>query len=728
MIMQQIYIEGLDCPDCAKVLEVDIAKEVGVEKVDLDFMQGRLNVKGDFDLAKVHARIRNLGFKVKDKRDIEQERNAPRGFGSLWAYLRSRVELKLVLIGIVFLLLSLLLNYFQISGWVILAVQLVALSVAGFPVFRSAVNGLFINRSMNINFLMGIASIGAVVIGEPVEAIVMLMLFALSETLEGFTNDKARKVLNEFTELAPQSALLLGESGEKEIAINDIQVGDRILVRAGERFPMDGIVEDGASDVNQAPITGESRLIAKVAGDEVLSGTVNGQGVLTVRVTHRAEDTTIQRIIKLVTEAQSVKAKSHKFIDEFAKYYTPAIVILALLVAVVPPLLFNQPFWNLEGERGWLYRALALLVIGCPCALVISTPVTIISSLIRAARSGIIFKGGIFVEKLAKSKVFAFDKTGTLTKGQPAVSQVRALDCSGDEDCEACNDMLALACALEKHSNHPLREAILVAGRERGVIDRYPPARNLESLSGRGLMGRVDGRLATIGSLALFQADHDTPPRMVDWVREAEQAGQTTMLICDGMAVRGFISVEDEIRPESAAVIRELRNLKIRTVMLTGDNDDVARSVGEKLGIDEIHSHLLPQEKLSAIQELTRVYEHVVMIGEGINDSPALAAAEGGVAIGGAGNAQVLETADVVLLGDDLHKLPFAARLSTFTNRLIMQNIVFSLAVKFVVAGIALAGLTPLWVAVLADMGVSLLVTFNGMRALRYTPKDQPNS
>jgi len=341
MIMQQIYIEGLDCPDCAKVLEVDIAKEVGVEKVDLDFMQGRLNVKGDFDLAKVHARIRNLGFKVKDKRDIEQERNAPRGFGSLWAYLRSRVELKLVLIGIVFLLLSLLLNYFQISGWVILAVQLVALSVAGFPVFRSAVNGLFINRSMNINFLMGIAAIGAVVIGEPIEAIIMLMLFALSETLEGFTNDKARKVLTEFTELAPQSALLLGESGEKEIAISDIQVGDRILVRAGERFPMDGIVEDGASDVNQAPITGESRLIANVAGDQVLSGTVNGQGVLTVRVTHRAEDTTIQRIIKLVTQAQSVKAKSHKFMNEFAKYYTPALVILALLVAVVPPVLFN---------------------------------------------------------------------------------------------------------------------------------------------------------------------------------------------------------------------------------------------------------------------------------------------------------------------------------------------------------------------------------------------------
>jgi Cd2+/Zn2+-exporting ATPase len=726
MKTQQIYIEGLDCPDCAKVLEVDIAKEIGVEKVDLDFLQGRLNIKGDFDLAKVIQRIRNLGFAVKDKRSPVQDSDPPRGLGSLWAYLRSRSELKLVLIGIVFLLLSLLLQYFQISRWVILAVQLVALFIAGLPVFRSAINGLLVNRSLNINFLMSIAAIGAVVIGEPIEAIVMLMLFALSETLEGFTNDKARQVLNEFTELAPQSALLMTESGEKETVVSDIQVGDRILVRAGERFPMDGIVEDGASDVNQAPITGESRLIAKSTGDEVLSGTVNGQSVLTVRITRKAEDTTIQRIIKLVTEAQSVKAKTHKFIDEFAKYYTPAIVILALLVAVVPPLLFNQPFWNLEGERGWLYRALAFLVIGCPCALVISTPVTIISSLIRAARSGIIFKGGIFVEKLARSKAFAFDKTGTLTKGKPVVTQVRALDCSGNENCEACNDMLALACSLEKHSNHPLRAAILTAGKERGVLDRYPAAQNLESLSGRGLTGRVDGRLATIGSLALFRADHNTPPQMVEWVEEAEREGQTTMLICDGKAVRGFISVEDEIRPESASVIRELKDLNIRTIMLTGDNNDVARSVGETLGIDEIHAHLLPQEKLTAIQELTRDCEHVVMIGDGINDSPALAAAEVGVAVGGAGNAQVLETADVVLLGDDLHKLPFAVRLSTFTNRLIMQNIIFSLGVKFIVAGLALAGLTPLWVAVLADMGVSLLVTFNGMRALRFNPKNHP--
>ena len=725
MKTQQIYIDGMDCPDCAKVIEVDLAKETGVEQVNLDFMQGKVNIKGDFDLEKVHNRIRNLGFTVKDKRSPGQDPNPPRGFASLWIYLKSRSELKLVLIGIVFLLLSLFLQYFQISRWVILAVQLVALFIAGLPVFRSAVNGLFVNRSLNINFLMSLAAIGAVVIGEPIEAIIMLMLFALSETLEGFTNDKARKVLTEFTELAPQSALLLTESGEKEAAISDIQVGDRILVRAGERFPMDGIVEDGASDVNQAPITGESRLIAKKTGDEVLSGTVNGQGVLTVRITRKAEDTTIQRIIKLVTEAQAVKAKSHKFIDEFARYYTPAMVILALLVALVPPLIFNQPFWNLEGERGWLYRALSLLVIGCPCALVISTPVTILSSLIRAARSGIIFKGGIFVEKLAKSKAFAFDKTGTLTKGTPVVTQVKAVDCSENEDCEACNDMLALACALEKHSNHPLRAAILTAGKERGVIDRYPAAQNLESLSGRGLTGRVDGRLATIGSLALFQADHNTPPQVVEWVEEAERAGQTTMLICDGRAVRGFISVEDEIRPESAPVIRELKDLNIRTIMLTGDNNDVARSVGEKLGIDEIHAHLLPQEKLSAIQQLTTDYQHVVMIGDGINDSPALAAAEVGVAVGGAGNAQVLETADVVLLGDDLHKLPFAVRLSTFTNRLIMQNIVFSLTVKFIVAGIALAGLTPLWVAVLADMGVSLLVTFNGMRALRFNPKER---
>ncbi|MCJ7694342.1 MAG: heavy metal translocating P-type ATPase [Anaerolineaceae bacterium] len=719
-MIKEIEIQGLDCPDCAKVLEIDIANEVGVEEVFLDFMQSKLLVSGDFDFAKVTKRIQSLGFKVVDPRQTTYKDKSKRGFASLWVYFSKRNEMKLVLIGTVLLFLSLLIKSWEINSWVILGVQLAALSIAGYPVFRSAVKGFIINKSLNINFLMSVAAIGAVVIGESFEAVVMLILFAISEALEGFTNDKARAVLSEFAELAPKSALLVTPEGEKEISINDVQIGDVILTKSGDRFAMDGIVTSGFSDVNQAPITGESNLVSKGPGDEILSGTINGQGVLTHRVTRKSEDTTIRRIIQLVTEAQSAKADSQKFIDEFAKYYTPLIFILAILVAVIPPLVFGSPFWNIGIDRGWLYRALSLLVIGCPCALVISTPVTIISSLIRAARFGIVFKGGIFIEKLSKIKVYAFDKTGTLTKGKPVLAQIRALDCDGEETCEACNDMLALACSLEKRSNHPLRTAILKEGKNRGVIDLYAPAENLTVLNGKGLMGEVDGRVATIGSLSLFETDHVMPIKLKEMVLDAEQKGQTTMLICDGDAVRGFIGVADEIRSESSKVIVDLKHLGIHPIMLTGDNAKVASTVSSCLGNIEFKAHLLPEQKLSTIKALQQKYHKVVMVGDGINDSPALALSDVGVAMGGSTNAQVLETADIVLLGDDLHKLPFAIKLSKFTNRLIRQNIIFSLAIKFVIAIAALLGLTPLWVAVLADMGVSLLVTFNGMRVLRF--------
>jgi len=727
MTVNHIDIQGLDCPDCAKVLEIEIAKEVGVNKVTLDFMQSKLHVSGDFNIENVKEIIHKLGFKVIEPGQTINENKRKRGFASLWVYFSERFEMKLVLIGSFILLLSLLLKYSEINHWVVLSFQLIALSIAGYPVFRSAINGFVINKSFNINFLMSVAAIGAVVIGEAFEAVVMLILFAISESLEGFTNDKARSVLSEFSELAPKTALRMTPEGECETSIDEIQIDDVILTKPGDRFAMDGIVVTGYSEVNQAPITGESNLISKGPGDEILSGTINGQGVLTHRVTRKSEDTTIQRIIQLVTEAQSSKAESQKFIDEFAKYYTPAIFLLAILVAVIPPLVFGMPFWNIGVDRGWIYRALSLLVIGCPCALVISTPVTIISSLIRAARSGIVFKGGIFIEKLSKIKVFAFDKTGTLTKGKPVVVQIRALDCDGNENCEACDDMLALACSLEKRSNHPLRNAILAEGKNRGVIDSYPPADNLEVLNGKGLMGMVDGRLATIGSLSLFETDHVLPLKLKEIVLDAEQKGQTTMLICDGDSVRGFIGVADEIRPESSKVVTDLTLLGIYPIMLTGDNANVAKTVSHILGDIEFNANLLPENKMSVIKTLKQSHNKVVMVGDGINDSPSLALADVGVAMGGAGSSQVLETADIVLLGDDLHKLIFGIKLSKFTNRLIRQNIVFSLAIKFFIAAAALAGLTPLWVAVLADMGVSLLVTFNGMRALRFDTNRHSN-
>jgi Cd2+/Zn2+-exporting ATPase len=442
---------------------------------------------------------------------------------------------------------------------------------------------------------------------------------------------------------------------------------------------------------------------------------------LLVEVTRLVSDSTLQRIIEMVTEAQSRQSRSQKFIDRFAQYYTPAMVILAILMALVPSLVFGAPFTNLaDGTRGWLYRSLALLVIGCPCALVISTPVTMVAGLTKAAREGVLFKGGIFLEALSQVDVYAFDKTGTLTIGEPQVVDSKDLDCLGDLECEPCNDLIALAYALERHSTHPLAQAIIKAAEERGVTEWYPPAANLVTRGGRGLEGQVNGHKMTIGSRRLFNEEHHIPDEVHAWVDQAEAEGKTAMLLCDGERVRGFIAVADTLREEAQAVIGELNRMHKHTIMLTGDNATVAGAVGKSIGLDEIRSNLLPGDKQAAVGQLRDDFGKIAMVGDGINDAPALAAADVGIAMGGSGSAQAMETADVVLMADDIQKLPFAIKLSAFANRLIRQNISFSLGSKLLVAVIALLGYAPLWLAVLADMGVSLLVTLNGLRAMRF--------
>lgn len=483
---------------------------------------------------------------------------------------------------------------------------------------------------------------------------------------------------------------------------------------------MDGVVVRGSSEVNQAPITGESRLIPKTIDDEVLSGSVNGQGVLEICVSRLAADTTIQRIIAMVTEAQENKARQEKYIDRFARVYTPIVIAVSILVAIVPTLVFKQNFWNTPESYGWFHRALSVLMVGCPCALIISTPITMVSGLTRAARAGVIFKGGIFLESLSSSKVMAFDKTGTLTLGRPAVTRVQATDCTGDELCEPCNDLVAVASSLEAHSTHPLGTAVTQEALARGVLNRYPAAEGLQVLEGRGQQGMLKGKLATVGSLPLFLEEHETPEQIIAASQAAERQGQTTMLICDGERVIGYLAVQDEPRPGTNEVLAVLKAEGVKTIMLTGDNLGVAERVAQEVGIDQVFANLLPADKLAKLNEFKQEYGQVVMVGDGINDSPALAQADIGVAMGGAGNAQVLETADVVLMKDDLSRLPFAVRLSRQVNRLIRQNVIISLGVKILVAIAAMAGLTPLWVAVFADIGISLIVTLNGLRVLRF--------
>ena len=603
--------------------------------------------------------------------------------------------------------------------------QLVLLPLAGWPVFKDGFRTIFRNHRFNMNTLMSIASIGAVVLSETYEAIILLLLFTLSEALESYINDNAREILMEFADLAPKTAIRLNSHSEETVDVEALQPGDMILVRPADRIPMDGTILAGSSSVNQAPITGESKLIEKTIGDEVISGSINGQGALQVQVSKYAKDNTIQRIIQLVTEAQENKAEQVKYIDRFAAVYTPIIFGVAVLVAVIPVLLFKQPFWNAGDSYGWLHRSLSLLLVGCPCALVISTPITMISGLTRAAKAGVIFKGGIYLEGLSNAKAIAFDKTGTLTRGEPVISQVKAVDCEGDAFCARCDDLVALTSALEAHSSHPLASSVIEEANRRGVATRYASAQDLMVLEGKGQTGTVNGKTGTVGSLPLFLAEHMTPEEVVQEVLKAESRGESTMLVCDGDRVRGFLSVEDAIRPGVEEVILQIKAQGLRPVMLTGDNAVVAGKVASEVGIEEFYSGLLPEDKLDWLTRLKLEHGNIVMAGDGINDSPALARADIGVAMGGVGNAQVLETADVVLLNDDLEKMPFAIRLSKFVNTLIRQNVVFSLGVKALVAVLALLGLTPLWVAVLADIGISLIVTFNGMRALQFEPTSQ---
>ena len=722
MVEKKFKITGLDCADCAKGLEASIAHLDGVESAQLAFFNGTLTVRGDVDEGALRRMIRKLGYGVDDgngtRSDPADEPHALLGF---WRYLFQQAETRMALIAGVIVLVSLVLPRLGGPDWLAIGLQIGALALAGWPIARSGLVNLWVNRTFNINFLMMVAGIGAVVIGEYAESAALILLFDLAEALEGYTNARARGAISQLTALTPTHAIRLAEGHEALVPVEALSVGEKILVQPGERVPIDGVIVEGQSDLNQAQITGESMPVWKEPGDEVYSGTVNGSGSLILKVTRLVGDSTLHRIIEMVTEAQARQSKSQKFIDRFARIYTPAMVILAVLIAVLPPLVFGEPFLNLaDGTRGWLYRALALLVISCPCALVISTPVTMIASLTKAAREGVLFKGGIFVEKLSRIKAFAFDKTGTLTLGRPQVVESRDLACSDSIGCAACDDMFALAYALERHSTHPLAQAIAEEAQKRQVQDCYPAAANLTARGGRGLEGVIDGRRMTIGSRRLFEEEHIIPPLVHQWVNQAESEGKTAMLLCDGDQVRGFIAVADTLRDNSQAVIRTLNDLGKHTVMLTGDNATVAAVVGQTVGLDDVRSNLLPGDKQAAIAVMRDQYDSVAMVGDGINDAPALAAADLGIAMGGSGSAQAMETADVVLMADDIHKLPFAIRLSAFANRLIRQNIAFSLGSKLLVAGLAVFGFAPLWLAVLADMGVSLLVTLNGLRAMRF--------
>ncbi len=748
----ELQITGMDCADCALTLERGVARLEGVEHCEVNFTTGKMRLSGSADPDAIEARIRALGYGIAPTADAPAPAAAGND-GGLWRYLTGRRDMRLALAGLALLLASFAAALLEGPRALSAGLHVLVVLLAGLPIMLNGWRELRYARNITINLLMSIATLGALLIGETGEAATVIMLFAIGETLEGYAAERARYSLRSLLDLVPQQATVLrpcmdcaehlGQDGytggpcpfcgthEVSVPVGDLAVGDTVFTRPGERIPMDGAVLSGESAVNQAPITGESVPVHKMAGDPVFAGSINGAGALEVVVTRLAEDNTLSRIIHLVEEAQSNRAPVQRFIDRFARWYTPAVVILALGLALLPPLLFQAPFWDTPDTRGWLYRALALLIIACPCALVISTPVTVVSALTNAARQGILIKGGAPLEALAGIQAFAFDKTGTLTRGEPELITAHAFDClTGTDDlrCEPCTNLLAMAAAVERRSEHPLAQAIVSAAGERALLERYPAAQAVTSLAGQGVQGQINGNQVTIGSHRYFDQSFPHTAEVCAQAAAHEQRGQTTMLLAEGDTVRGLLAVADQPRPASRDALRRLKALRPRaaTIMLTGDNAVTARAIADAIGVDDVRAEMLPADKLDAVRSLEAAYGPTAMIGDGINDAPALAAASVGVAMGAAGSAQAMETADIVLMQDDLSRLPAAVALSSRTLDTIRQNIVLSLGLKVVFLLLTLFGAATLWMAVFADVGASLLVTANGMRLLRAGQRDIP--
>lgn len=587
------------------------------------------------------------------------------------------------------------------------ALYILAIIIGGFDLFKEGFSDL-IKLDFSMESLMTIAIIGAAFIGEWAEGSIVVILFAISEALERFSMDKARQSIRSLMDIAPKEALIRRNNVEQLVSVDKIDIDDIMIIKPGQKIAMDGLVINGHSSVNQAAITGESVPVEKQLDDEVFAGTLNEEGVLEVKVTKKVTDTTIAKIIHLVEEAQGERAPAQAFVDKFAKYYTPFIIIMALLIVVVPPLFFGGD-WN-----KWLYQGLSILVVGCPCSLVISTPVSIVSAIGNAAKNGVLVKGGVYLEEIGHLRAIAFDKTGTLTKGKPVVTDFIATSSETDIN------YLSIISSLESLSQHPLASAILNEADKTNVDYKSIQIEDFQSITGKGLTGIHQNIRYYIGSPKLFSASVIEETAVKVQYRKFQEQGKTAMYFGTDEQILGVIAVADEVRDSSAAVISELHKLSIEhTIMLTGDNTKTAESIGKQLGVTEIKGDLMPQEKLDSIKALRTTYNKVAMVGDGINDAPALAASTVGIAMGGAGTDTALETADVALMGDDLQKLPFIVRLSRQTLKVIKQNITFSLGIKLLALLLVIPGWLTLWIAIVADMGATLLVTLNGLRLMK---------
>jgi len=691
-------VEGMDCREEVAMLERRFKNLVGLEAFTADLMGQRLHVK--YDAAKLTTAVivdavGDTGMRAwleHDERVTESDDRERRRRAQVWT-------------SGVLLSIGLLLDFAGYAG-VLPDMLFLASTAFGLLAISRKTLAALRTRSLDINVLMVIAVAGAIVLRQFGEAASVVFLFAVAQSLEAMTLERARTAIRALMALAPADALVRDARGERRVPLDNVKVGDVLVVRPGDKIPLDGAVVAGESEVNQAPITGESLPIDKTPGDRVFAGTINGRGALDIRVTRLQRDTTLARIIHLVERAQAQRAPAQSIVERFAHVYTPAVIALAIALAVFPPLVTGAD-WHT-----WLYRALVLLVVSCPCALVISTPVSVVAALAGAARKGVLIKGGVHLERASTVRCVAFDKTGTLTRGAPEVVAVVTLNGA------TAPAVVGLASAVEQRSSHPIARAIVDYAAAERIASA--PALNVVSLGGRGAEGDVDGSHVVLGNARLFDERRMGTPDIRTHLDRLSASGQTPVLVARDSTPIGILAVADRPRPSSRDAVDLLREQGVdNIVMLSGDSKGTAAAVAASLGVDEVRAELLPEDKVTAVEELRKKYGSVAMVGDGVNDAPALATADIGIVMGAAGSDAALETADIALMADELLRIPYAIRLSRRTLRNIRTNLAISVVMKaaFVVA--AVAGVATLWMAVVADTGASVIVIANALRLLR---------
>jgi len=690
---QTFQVDGLDCAAEVALIEQQIGRLAGVCSVRASALTGQATVIHTLESSSLEAAFARAGFHVRETR--------PHAAG------RAPAAATLVALALALTMAGALAAFYTPLAGVVF--YLPAILAGGAPIARKGMQrarqGL-----LDMNALMTVAVLGAMAIGEWGEGAATVVLFSLAQLLEARSLERARQAISGLMSLAPETALVLRDGVEERVPASQVGRGELMIVGPGERFALDGVVESGESAADQAPLTGESQPVAKAPGDAVFAGSINGAGALGVRVTRPAAETTLARILRRVEQAQSSRAPSQGFVEAFARIYTPLVLALAAVAAVAPPLLGYGTFAD------WAYRSLVLLVIACPCALVISTPVSIVSALTAASRRGVLVKGGAHLEDMGRVRVVVFDKTGTLTRGAPEVTDILPVHGSAA-------DVLALAAAVEARSPHPVAAAVVRRARAMGVA--WEPAAEVVDIPGRGARGRVGPAQVLVGSHRLFDERGLCDHRLDADLARLEAQGKTTVLVgrLDGVpgegGLRGVLAVADEIRPEAGEALGALRRAGLHIAMLTGDNARTAGAIALRLGLEDYRADLLPEDKVARVAQMQQALGPVAMVGDGINDAPALATATVGLAMGRRGTDVALETADIALMSEDLRRIPEAIELGRATRRVIRQNIALSLGVKAAVLGLALAGYGSLWAAVAADMGASLLVIGNGLRLLR---------